>query len=81
MLNWRFDGQGAWEAESLLKDDYGPSQWRIVVCDDGTFDVSESDTDLTGKPAHYKFGTLGTLALAKAFCEDLEAKLQAKEPV
>lgn len=47
-LSWEFDGEGAWEADSVIVDDGVPFRYRIVVCDDGTFDVSESDSELLG---------------------------------
>ena len=42
--------------------------WRVSVCDDGTFDVSGSDDELTRRTQTFKY-----LHSAKAFCELAEA--------
>jgi len=67
MLSWKFDGTGAWEAFS----DAATAMWRIVVCDDGTFDVSESDPGLTDHK-----GSFCGLESAKAFCHYEDNKLE-----
>lgn len=59
MLSWKFDGTGAWDALSGSQS----QMWRIVVCDDGTFDISESDPDLTDHKQ-----TFCSLESAQAFC-------------
>lgn len=73
-MKWDFNGDGSWEAFSAQQDDGSQFQWRISVCDDGTFDVSESDPELTNRKEGFS-----TLAAAKQFCEELER--QATEPV
>lgn len=60
MLSWKFDGTGAWEAVSL----FDSLMWRIVVCDDGSFDVSESDPGMTQHKT-----TFSGLDAAKSFCQ------------
>lgn len=42
-LHFAFDGAGGWEADSNVCDDGEAFVWRIHVCDDGSFDCSESD--------------------------------------
>lgn len=69
-MQWEFDGEGQWEAFSLVGHDEMPFQWRIGVCDDGSFDVSESDPELTSRKE-----TFPTLAEAKAFCEATDNSL------
>ena len=65
MLRWTFDGSGEWFAESAI----GVSLfWRIGVCDDGTFAVSESSSELTRRRE-----TFDSLADAKAFCNHEES--------
>lgn len=63
-LRWTFDGSGEWEASSVFHDGGNPFMWRIGVCDDGTFAVSESDSELTGHKE-----TFCSLDAAKAFCQ------------
>lgn len=67
-MNWTFDGTGEWEAESSLHDEGVPFIWRIGVCDDGTFDVSGADDELTRRTQTFKY-----LHSAQAFCELAEA--------
>jgi hypothetical protein len=65
LLSWDFDGRGQWEAASAIQDDGGSPVYRIGVCDDGTFDVSESDDDLL---AGRKIPCFQTLLAAKDWC-------------
>jgi hypothetical protein len=67
MLKWEYEGNGTWAAESAVADDFGNFEWIIGVCNDGTFDVSESDAALTKRKECFP-----TLADAKAFCEAAE---------
>lgn len=67
-MKWEFDGDGAWDAYSAQHDDGNPFVWRIVVCEDGTFDVSQSASELTDRKECFP-----TLAGAKAFCERRES--------
>lgn len=64
-LFWTYEGEGAWDAPSRWHDQGSPLMWRIGVCDDGTFDVSESDQELIGTD---KIACFATLAEAKAWC-------------
>ena len=57
---WTFDGQGEWWATGNGTD------YVIVVCDDGEFEVNGA--------GRRKIPTFATLKLAKAFCEELEVK-------
>lgn len=69
MLKWEFDSLGQWQAESSQIDEDGFAyEWRISVCDDGTFTVVDSDSELTTRRE-----TFSTLQTAKAFCESSEA--------
>lgn len=63
-VNWYFNHEGEWTAWSDAKKGL---QYRIVVCDDGTFDVSRSDHGLTNRKE-----TFQALRNAKAFCETEE---------
>ncbi len=65
LLSWSFDGQGQWEAASAIRDNGYSPVYRIGVCDDGTFDVSESDDDLL---AGRKIPCFQTLLAAKDWC-------------
>lgn len=67
-LRWTFDGDGEWESSSLQNDGGNPFVWRIGVCDDGTFAVSESDSELTDSKA-----TFANLEAAKDFCQFQES--------
>jgi hypothetical protein len=69
-MYFRFDGTGSWEAEAATGD-----YFRIVVCDDGTFDVNTSDCDLLPK---YKMETFLDFMLCKDWCE-LQNILAKKE--
>lgn len=64
---WDFDGDGVWEAFSSIQDDEMAFEWRIVVCEDGTFSVAESDPELTDREE-----TFDTLRDAKSWCEERE---------
>lgn len=57
MLRFVFDGAGGWDSGA----------WRIVVCDDGTFDVSESDQSVTNRKS-----TFETLSQAIEFCRECD---------
>lgn len=64
-----YHGGGTWEAESALCVDIIHAVYRIIVCDDGSFDVNQSDGELL--PLH-KLPTFPTLAMAQAWCEEAE---------
>jgi hypothetical protein len=63
-LKWTFDYSGEWTAWSVAKEGL---QYRIQVCDDGTFDISKSDHGLTRRVE-----TFQRLRNAKEFCETEE---------
>jgi hypothetical protein len=70
-MRWEFDSAGEWEAKShRLDEDDQNYIWRIQVCDDGTFSVSDSDWELT---EHKE--TFATLKEAKDFCESIEGRV------
>jgi hypothetical protein len=71
-MHWEFQGDGTWQAQSSHCDEFDNFTWEIVVCDDGTFDVSESDSELING----KVTTFDTLELAKAYCQSEEKALQ-----
>ena len=73
-LSWTYLGDGEWEAVSTFCDEGSDFIYRIGVCDDGTFDVSESDSELIGTE---KILTKETFADAKAFCEGNESAMRA----
>ncbi len=74
MLHFKFNFDGTWEAESAVKDSNGvPLVWRIEVCDDGTFDVSESDDELTARDT-----TFGMFDEAEEFCRGEERTILAE---
>lgn len=70
MLNWFAEPDaGRWSARSSLRVVGVTFDFVIVVCDDGSFDVSESDAELIGaRPV----STFETLEEAKAFCQQLD---------
>jgi hypothetical protein len=72
-LNWVFDGDGAWDASASFGDDGVAFKWRIVVCDDGKFDVSESDSELTNRKECFS-----CLEDAKKWCEKEDADYWSK---
>jgi hypothetical protein len=67
-MEWDFDHAGEWDAESSLHDDGSHFVWRIVVCDDGSFDLSHSDAELMTRTK-----TFDRLHSAKVYCELVEA--------
>lgn len=71
-LSFDFDGEGGWEASSFIHDDGCSFVWRIHVCDDGSFDVSDSDSELVGV---HRLPTFATLADAKGYCEQKESEM------
>lgn len=64
-MKWDFDGEGQWTACSAVTDDDYMFVWRISVCDDGTFSVSESDDELTDRKE-----TFDSLLDAKSWCNE-----------
>lgn len=70
-MNWDFDGEGSWEAFSSVGDDGAMFQWRIAVCDDGTFCVNESDGELTDRKE-----TFDTLRDAKNWCAEEDERFR-----
>lgn len=71
-MRWTFDSecQPHWEAESGVKVEGEPRFWRIAVCDDGSFDLSESDMDGLGNVP-----TFATLAEAKKYAEESDGHI------
>lgn len=70
-LRWRYFGK--WEAFSpRFTANNTPLRWVICVCQDGKFDLNESDAGLCNGIAAFD-----TLAAAKAFCEGSEAAASA----
>ena len=65
-MNWVFDYEGEWTASSAEEG----LQYRIQVCDDGSFDISKSDHGLTNRKE-----TFQRLRNAKLFCETEEQAL------
>ena len=54
-MNWKFDGDGGWDALSSVGDDGSMFNWRIVVCEDGLEQkLTQQALDLLLK--HYKEG-------------------------
>jgi hypothetical protein len=76
-IRWEFDGSGEWTAYSCAHDDGVHFEYRIQVCDDGTFDISKSDGELV--PHTPKPECLPLLSLAKAACEKAETGFFIRE--
>src|SRR5262249_16766227 len=74
-LRGRFDGH-SWEAASRWVDPDGSGEysWRIAICSDGTFDISESDRELTGQSGKQR-GWFESLAQVKSYCWRTESLL------
>lgn len=68
VMNWVFDYSGEWTALSEAKEGL---QYRIQVCDDGTFDISKSDHGLVTRTETFQM-----LRNAKEFCETAESALR-----
>lgn len=68
-MQWTFDAdcQPHWEAESAVKVDGESRFWRVAVCDDGSFDLGDSDMDGLGD-----VGTFATLDEAKEYAENAD---------
>ena len=76
-LTWEFYSSSTeWMAASGFKKSECPRDWCIVVCDDGSFDVSESDESLL--PSR-KVACFPNLKAAKQWCEDREQLLLEDE--
>lgn len=72
-MKWFFHyDEGRWSASSCYHDEGLPFQWRIGVCEDGTFCVSDSDPELTTCKE-----TLASLIEAKVFCESIEQQIRS----
>ena len=69
-LRWDFDYSGQWIARSGLHlGDDVHSDWRINVCDDGSFSVEDSDSELTTRNQ-----TFDSFESAKIWCQSEEDK-------
>ena len=69
-LRWDFDYSGQWIARSGLHlGDDVHSDWRINVCDDGSFSVEDSDSELTTRKQ-----TFDSFESAKIWCQSEEDK-------
>lgn len=75
MFIWHFDGRGCWEADSHRAPEHfeHAATWRIVVCEDGTFTVNETDDLLLSIKRHDERFT--TLASARQWCENQEGRI------
>lgn len=71
-MNWEYDGEGQWAANSALTDDGDSFEWLVGVCEDGTFSVSDSSSELTDREE-----TFDTLRDAKSWCEENESAMVA----
>ena len=74
IMIWNFDDMvGTWRAPTQHDD---LDEWYIAVCDDGSFSVNES-----GGAEYQNHGrkTFPTLALAKEWCEKMEAEYEPPE--
>ena len=69
-LRWDFDYSGQWIARSGLHlGNDVHSDWRINVCDDGSFSVEDSDSELTTRNQ-----TFDSFESAKIWCQSEEDK-------
>lgn len=75
-LRFSFDGEGQWEAASRFHDSGIPFNYMIQVCDDGTFDVSQTDSELLGGTE--KRECFRSLDAAKDWCEANEVVVNFK---
>jgi hypothetical protein len=73
-LQWDYY-EGTWDAASEIQADECGLVWRIKVMEDGTFDVNESDSELTNSKV--KRPTFQTFAKAVKHCQDSENELVA----
>lgn len=81
-MQFAYDYAGQWEAESSLTDGAGSHYvYRIGVCDDGTFDVSESDDELIARttPGAEKIATFDSLDDARDWCDKNELQIAATD--
>jgi hypothetical protein len=68
-MQWEFDGFGQWEAYSSV-DEFGTEpMYKIQVCEDGTFDISQSSVELL---QYRKVNTFKNLGIAKSWCDSCE---------
>lgn len=65
---WEFDGRGQWE-RSAKRDTGQLREFCIQVCDDGTFDVSQSTPELLG---YKKIDTFATFSDAADYCDSMD---------
>jgi hypothetical protein len=73
-LQWDYY-KGTWDAQSQAQAEECNLIWRIEVMEDGTFDVNESDSELTNSKVKHK--TFSTFAEAARHCQDSENELVA----
>ncbi len=74
-LTFTMDDPGEWAAMSAIGHDGVNFIWRIVVMEDGTFDVNETDSEL--KASRNPVKTFPRLDLAKKHCQDSENEICA----
>lgn len=75
-LHFQYNGDGDWEANSAFSDEGFGFIYRIHVCDDGTFTVNESDSELIGSDGRPTFDLFKN---AKEFCIENERKMYLSE--
>ena len=66
-LRWKSDERGSWQAGSACDAPVGLYYWQISVCEDGTFSVAQSDTELQPRRE-----TFATLIEAQLWCQLME---------
>ena len=74
-LEWEYDHEGTWSAASTMGHDGVCFIWRIGACEDGTFDVNETDSELCA--TRNKVKTFLGLAAAKSHCQEREDEMVA----
>jgi hypothetical protein len=77
-LEFLWNGAGSWTAvsERLADDRLRHAEWRIVICEDGTFTAGDSDAELIVGDNRPFFSSL---AEAKAWCDREEGNLKENE--
>jgi hypothetical protein len=74
-LAFSMDDVGEWTAMSAIGHDGVNFIWRIVVMEDGTFDVNQTDSEL--KASRRPVKAFARLDLAKKYCQDAENEICA----
>lgn len=73
-MNWYYDGDGQWSANSAFHDGGSGFTWVVSITEEGKFTIENSTSELL--PVERR-PDLDSLVSAKQCCEQLESEMLA----